>query len=74
MGNAYLKIAASFEISALQMRDHFKWSQRQHRVRRVLRPDGYLILGGAETTLDDNFVPVALGQCSFYRPRPNQRE
>jgi chemotaxis protein methyltransferase CheR len=40
-------------------------------VRRVLRPDGYLMLGGAETThnLDPAFVPVALGQTSYFRPR-----
>jgi chemotaxis protein methyltransferase CheR len=43
------------------------------RVRRVLQPDGYLLLGGAETThnLDDGFVPVSFGQSSFYRPRPD---
>jgi chemotaxis protein methyltransferase CheR len=39
------------------------------RVRRVLRPDGYLLLGGAETThnLDDGFVPISFGQVSFFR-------
>src|SRR5262245_49353552 len=42
------------------------------RVRRVLHPDGYLLLGGAETThnLDAGFVPVSFGQVSFFRPRP----
>jgi chemotaxis protein methyltransferase CheR len=41
------------------------------RVRRVLQPDGYLMLGGAETThnLSDGFVPVSLEQTSFFRPR-----
>jgi chemotaxis protein methyltransferase CheR len=41
------------------------------RVRRVLRPDGYVVLGGAETThnLDDGFLPVSFGQTSFYRLR-----
>jgi chemotaxis protein methyltransferase CheR len=41
------------------------------RVRRVIRPDGYLLLGGAETTyaLDDGFLPVSFGQGSFFRPR-----
>jgi chemotaxis protein methyltransferase CheR len=41
------------------------------RVRRVLRPDGYLLLGGAETTynLDDDFVPVSFGPTSYYRLR-----
>jgi chemotaxis methyl-accepting protein methylase len=34
------------------------------RVRRVLQPDGYLLLGGAETTinLDGAFVPVSFAQ------------
>lgn len=41
------------------------------KVRRVLQPDGYLLLGGAETThnLDDAFVPVSFGQGSVYRPK-----
>jgi chemotaxis protein methyltransferase CheR len=40
------------------------------RVRRLLQPDGYLLLGGAETThnLDDNFIPVSFGPVSFFRP------
>ncbi len=39
------------------------------RIRRVLRPDGYLFLGGAETTLflDDAFERVPLNQASCYR-------
>jgi chemotaxis protein methyltransferase CheR len=39
------------------------------KVRRLLRPDGYLLLGGAETThnLDDGFVPVSFGPSSFYQ-------
>jgi chemotaxis protein methyltransferase CheR len=46
------------------------------RVRRVLRPDGYLLLGGAETThnLDDRFVPVPFQQVSFFRLRSSQGE
>jgi chemotaxis protein methyltransferase CheR len=38
------------------------------QVRRVLQPDGYLLLGGAETThnLDDGFVPISFGQVSFF--------
>jgi chemotaxis protein methyltransferase CheR len=40
------------------------------RVREVLRPDGYLMLGGAETTygLDNGFVPTTFGRASFFRP------
>ena len=39
------------------------------RVKRVLRPDGYLFLGGAETTmnLDDGFERVQLGPSSCYK-------
>jgi chemotaxis protein methyltransferase CheR len=39
------------------------------RIRGLLQPDGYLLLGGAETThnLDDTFVPVSFGQVSFFR-------
>jgi chemotaxis protein methyltransferase CheR len=41
------------------------------RVRRVLRPDGFLFLGGSETTigLDDGFERVAIGNVTVYRPR-----
>ncbi len=41
------------------------------KVRRVLQPDGYLLLGGAETThnLDDAFAPVSIGSSSLYRLR-----
>jgi chemotaxis protein methyltransferase CheR len=44
------------------------------RVRRVLRPDGYVVLGGAESTynLDDGFLPVSFGQTSFYRLRDDR--
>jgi chemotaxis protein methyltransferase CheR len=40
------------------------------RLRRVLRPDGALFLGGAETTmnLDDAYQRVALGKAVCYRP------
>ncbi|MFN3242704.1 MAG: CheR family methyltransferase [Planctomycetota bacterium] len=39
-------------------------------LRRVLRPDGLLCLGAAETVLGirDDFVPVRLGRATFYRP------
>lgn len=41
------------------------------RVRRLMQPDGYLMLGGAETThnLDDKFFPVSFGSVSFFRLR-----
>jgi chemotaxis protein methyltransferase CheR len=41
------------------------------RIRRVMRPDGYLILGGAETTLnlDDAFERVQIGRAPVYRLR-----
>ncbi len=41
------------------------------RVRRVLRPDGFLFLGGAETTLtiDDAWERVVLDRATAYRPK-----
>ncbi len=43
------------------------------RVRRLLRPDGYLVLGTAETTLnlDDSFVRVRSGRAVFYQVAEN---
>jgi len=40
------------------------------RVRELLRPDGWLFLGAAETTLgvDDSWERVVLGRSSAYRP------
>ena len=40
------------------------------QVREILRPDGYLILGGAETTvnLDQDFERAVLGRTIWYRP------
>ena len=40
------------------------------RIRRVLRPNGYLILGGAETTLglDDAYERLVVGRAVCYRP------
>jgi chemotaxis protein methyltransferase CheR len=39
------------------------------RVRRLLRPDGYLFVGGAETTinLDSSFQPVLFDKTVYYR-------
>jgi len=41
------------------------------RIRRILRPGGYLFLGGAETTmnLDDSFVRQQYERAGCYRPR-----
>ena len=41
------------------------------RVRGVLAPGGYLVLGGAETPvmLDPGWVPVTLGRATFYQAR-----
>lgn len=49
------------------------------RVRSVMRPDGYLVLGSAETTLgiDEEWERVAVGRTSIHRPKsavPNQRK
>ncbi len=40
------------------------------RVRSVLRPDGYLVLGSAETTLgiDESWERLAIGRTSVHRP------
>ncbi len=41
------------------------------RVREIMRPDGYLVLGGAETTLNlgDTFERVQIGRAPMYRLR-----
>jgi chemotaxis protein methyltransferase CheR len=41
------------------------------KIRKVLNPDGYLFLGGAETTLnlDDSFERIAFDRSSCYRLR-----
>jgi chemotaxis protein methyltransferase CheR len=40
------------------------------RVRQVLAPDGYIFLGGAETTLkvDDSFQRIQVDKAVYYRP------
>jgi len=44
------------------------------RVRGLLRPDGYLLLGSAETTLniDDLFTRVPVGRAVFYQVTPKK--
>ena len=41
------------------------------KVRRQLRPDGYMLMGGAETTLnlDDRYERVQYETTAYYRPR-----
>jgi chemotaxis protein methyltransferase CheR len=45
------------------------------RVRQVLSPEGFLFLGGAETTLgiDDSWDRTTLGRFTLYRPAPADR-
>ena len=45
------------------------------RVRAVMRPDGYLFLGGAETTLgiDEGWERVKVGRTYAQRPKPTTR-
>lgn len=42
------------------------------RIRKLLRPDGYLFLGGAETTvnIDDEYQSTRVGQSLCYQLRP----
>ena len=44
------------------------------RVRRVLRPDGVLFLGSAETMIgiDDGWQRITSGGSSHYKPKPNR--
>ena len=41
------------------------------KVRQAIHPDGYLLLGGAESThnLDDRFLPVSFDNVSFFQLR-----
>jgi chemotaxis protein methyltransferase CheR len=53
---------------------YFDTSTKQQildRVRRVLQADGYLMLGGAESTLhlDGRFLPVSFNNVSFFQLR-----
>lgn len=42
------------------------------RIRKVLEQDGFLILGGAETTnnLDDGYAPLRIGSGVYYQVKP----
>lgn len=42
------------------------------KIRQLLRPGGYLLLGGAETTfgLDDGFERIVFGKTTFYQLKP----
>jgi chemotaxis protein methyltransferase CheR len=75
-----LNLAESFELPQMDVVflrnvliyfDPATKTQVLQRVRRVLRPDGYLFLGGAETTLglDDGFDRVTVGSTIAYRPK-----
>jgi chemotaxis protein methyltransferase CheR len=45
------------------------------RVARVLNPDGYLLLGGAETTLslDDSFARIESLRAGYYQLKPHTK-
>ena len=63
------------QVDILMMRNvliYFDVATRREllrRVRRILRPGGYLLLGSAETTLnlDDLFTRVLVGRAVFYQ-------
>jgi chemotaxis protein methyltransferase CheR len=40
-------------------------------IRKVLRPDGYLVLGSSETTfnIDDSWASKTFGKTIFYQPQ-----
>jgi chemotaxis protein methyltransferase CheR len=77
---APLNLAAPFEVHQMDVVflrnvliyfDPATKSEVLRRVRAILRPDGFLFLGGAETTLglDDGFERVAVGSTIAYRPK-----
>jgi chemotaxis protein methyltransferase CheR len=58
---------------------YFDVETKQHilsKVRRLLRPDGWLFLGGAETTLnlDDGFERVPIDKATCYRLRTREND
>jgi chemotaxis protein methyltransferase CheR len=74
--------ASTSPVDVLLLRNvliYFDVAERQavlSKVRRVLRPDGYLVLGSAETTLnlDDLFTRVRIGNAVFYQLAKGKRE
>ena len=42
------------------------------RIRNLLQQDGFLVLGGAETTnnIDDQYAPVKIGGGVYYQVKP----
>ena len=77
---ARLNLAEPFEVHQMDVVllrnvliyfDSVTKSEVLRRVRAILRPDGFLFLGGAETTLglDDGFERVAVGSTIAYRPK-----
>ncbi len=77
---AALNLAESFEVHQMDVVflrnvliyfDPATQVEVLRRVKAILRPDGFLFLGGAETTLglDDGFERVAVGSTIAYRPK-----
>ena len=70
----YLRGLGPFDVVYLRnVLIYFDLSTKQailRRVRDLLRPDGWLFLGAAETTLgvDDSWERVVVGRSSAYRP------
>lgn len=46
------------------------------RTRRAMAPDGFMFLGGAETTLgiDEQWARVPVGRCTIHQPQPGGRD
>ena len=72
--NALDRNERSFYFMAMAARVAGKGAETKQailrRVRELMRPDGWLFLGAAETTLgvDDSWERVVVGRSSAYRP------